>query len=124
MKQDSPQFDFNKVGRQMPYSTPEGYFEQSAAKLRETAKEYQHELQPQNLASRAAALRNRTSLFSWWYAVAACATIVGGILALFRMADLKKNDNNIPAVYSQNDNNTEDWSGFADADLFLDNMNW
>lgn len=102
MNQNIPQFDFSQVGKRTPYRVPEGFFADNEKEILSKLA-----LQP---AKQYIPLRR-------WVGYAAVATVllvaVVYPLATYRWSEEKP-------VYSSQ----EDWSQFADADLFLENMNW
>ena len=107
MKQDI----FTQVGKRTPYSTPEGFFAQQEQTLKMVARE----VTPTSV--------NRPLLSKWWYAIAACALL---LIAVYPVAQLIKSPSatdNAP-IYSQTSSASDDWSDFAEADIFMDNMNW
>ncbi len=109
MKQDI----FTQVGKRTPYRTPEGFFEQQEQTLKQAIKPIVH----------------RTSLHrTWFYAIAACAML---LIAVYPVMQLVRSSSDTLApvsdtapVYSQTSSVSDDWSDFAEADVFLDNMNW
>lgn len=108
MTQSTSTFDFSRVGKQTPYRVPEGYMEQQEQSLLASIQS-----QPTTHKTLSASL--------WiWYA-AACAVL----LAIYPAIRLVHRATDIAPVYSQTPTTTaDDWSDFADADIFLDNMNW
>ena len=106
MKTKTPEFDFSSVGKRMPYRTPDGFFEQSAADLRNAVQ-----------------MRKHSSHRRRWYAVAASVSLLLAVSAsifYYRMEE-----QNAVSVYCQTDaEQNNEWSSFAEADLFLENMNW
>lgn len=111
MKNQTNTFDFNSVGKATPYTVPDDFFAQSKKSLQQIANEVEDREQP---------LRFRR----WWYGIAASVALMGGIAALWQFSFDKQAKNNAVVVYTQGDDKTEDWSAFAEADLFLENMNW
>lgn len=117
MKTDSSQFDFTKVGKRTPFRTPEGFFEAAQKKL----------LQSSGQDLRQHSFVHRTSLHrTWYYAIAALLLLVIGIFALIRFIPQQAPAHEAHATdvpfYSQTYDNSVDWSDFADADIFLDNI--
>ena len=107
MKSDKQQFDFCQGGKQMPYRTPDGYFEQSAQQLKDLVV-----AKPKyNYSSR------------WWYGVAATLLLACAVYGLTAYISYKSDSRVVP-VYSQNADNAGEWNDFAESDLFLDNMDW
>ena len=111
MKQDI----FTQVGKQTPFRTPEGFFEQQEQTLKQSICHQPSAIRP---------LRRR-----WWYAAAASVILIGGIYGITRLIMLPTADSALypsdsAPIYSQTSSSSDDWSDFADADLFMDNMNW
>ena len=110
MKQDI----FTQVSKRTPFRTPEGFFEQQERTLKKAISNQQPVVRP---------------LYrKWWYAAAASALL---LIAVYPVIQLVKSssDSLVPAsdttpIYSQTSSVSDDWSDFADADVFLDNMNW
>ena len=115
-------FDFSKVGKRTPYRTPDGYFELSE----QLVKARSHR-----------PVVHRTALhrtLNWSFAIAAAIALVIGIFGILRTTlpttvptDLPLYSQTISAeepLYSQTDDASDDWSDFADADIFLDNLDW
>lgn len=111
MKQDI----FTQVGKQTPFRTPEGFFEQQERTLKQAVSHQPSAVRP---------LRRK-----WWYAAAASVILIGGIYGITRLlvhpsdALVIYSPDSAP-IYSQTSSVSDDWSDFADADVFLDNMNW
>ena len=94
---------FEQVQKQMPYRTPEGFFDAEEQKLKH-------------------AIRRRASKQLWLrYAAAAAVLIVAAIYPLTQL--LSSHANEVP-VYVQTDNTQGEWTEFAEADIFLENMDW
>ena len=104
MKQDI----FTQVGKRTPFCTPEGFFADQEQTLKEVVSHQTSAVRP----------LHRT----WYYAVAASVILIGGIYGITRLV-VHPSADAIP-VYSQTSSVPDDWSDFADADVFLDNMNW
>ena len=102
---------FDQVGKRTPFRTPDGFFEQSEQTLR--AQIPNHKSKIINL--------------KWTYGIAASLVLVVGIWSLVRFIP---QPTQTPAseepVYAQTEapiySSSSDWSDFAEADLFLDNM--
>lgn len=109
MEQSPLPFDFNTVGKKTPYLTPEGYFERSEAALKAQERLLNN--------------RSRTTLRRWIYGTAASVVLLLSAIAIKNITNLKPQEAT-PAVYCQNANATEDWHDFAEADIFLENMDW
>lgn len=107
MMKTPTEFDFSTVGKQMPYRVPEGFFEQSERQLKAAV---------QSQSGRRKVSRR------WWYAAAAIMLLLLAVYPVTRL--LQRSDRSEVAVYCQTDGTSEDWDGFADADLFLENMDW
>ena len=107
MKQDI----FTQVGKRTPYRTPEGFFAGQEHALKQAVCH-----QP---------IVNRKSLNrKWIYAVAACAVVLIAVYPVIKLVNSSA-DSFAPApVYSSTSSASDEWSDFADADIFMDNMNW
>lgn len=105
MKTNDTQFDFSKIGKQTPYRTPDGYFEQSERQLRAIAHLSPH--------------RKRL-----WYGIAAGLVLAVGISVIISKTAHSELANGNEAVYSQTYDSPDEWADFAEADMFLDNMDW
>jgi hypothetical protein len=98
---------FDQVQKRTPYQVPENYFAHSKSRLRPTSHR------------------------RWYWTIAASLVLVAGIWSIVRLVSPS-----LPAldttVYSSAVNSSpvysttpaDDWSDFAEADLFLENMNW
>ena len=93
---------FNQVGKKMPYTTPEDFFNRSEKELRSI-------------------VHRKSFNRKWYYGIAASIVLAIGIFGIVRFSS--------PAAtrveasfYSQTYDNSADWSDFADADIFLDNI--
>lgn len=109
------QFDFSEVGKHTPYRTPEGFFDQQEQTLKKVTRSQPSIVRPLHR--------------KWWYAVAASLILIGGIYGVNRLLMHPSTGSSLYAqdsapVYSQTSSASDDWSDFADADLFMDNMNW
>jgi hypothetical protein len=100
MKQDI----FEKVGKRTPFRTPEGYFEASEQLLK--------------ARSHRPVLNSRR----WYYGIAASILLTVGIFSIVRFSSPTATQVEA-SFYSQTYDNSADWSDFADADIFLDNLN-
>lgn len=108
MKQDI----FTQVGKRTPYRTPEGFFEQQEQTLKKAISNQQPVVRPLHR--------------KWWYAAAASIILIGGIYGVTRLLvypSASYTSDSAP-IYSQTSPVSDDWSDFADADIFMDNMNW
>ena len=105
MKQDI----FTQAGKRTPYRIPEGFFAQQEQTLKQAVSNPQ--------------IVNRQSFNrKWFYAAAASIILIGGIYGVTRLLVLPSSDT-VP-IYSQTSSSSDDWSDFAEADIFMDNMNW
>ena len=109
------QFDFSEVGKRTPYRTPEGFFDQQEQTLKKVIRSQPSVVRPLHR--------------KWWYAVAASLILIGGIYGVNRLLMHPSTGSSLYAqdsapVYSQTSSASDDWSDFAEADLFMDNMNW
>lgn len=95
MTHSSTQFDFKKVGKRMPYRVPDGYF---------------NEANPITLKKR------------WIWAVAACVIVILSIYPILQWIYTPMQDQTL--IYTQLSESENDWDDFAEADIFLDNINW
>lgn len=110
MKQDI----FTQVGKRSPYCTPEGFFEQQEQVLKEVVISQKSAIRP----------LHRT----WLYAAAASILLLIAVYPVIQLVN-SSSDSLVPVsdttpIYSQTSSSSDDWSDFADADVFLDNMNW
>jgi hypothetical protein len=111
MKQDI----FTQVGKQTPFRTPEGFFVKQKQALKKVVSPQKSIVRPLHR--------------KWWYAAAASVILIGGIYGITRLlvhpsdALVIYSPDSAP-IYSQTSSVSDDWSDFADADVFLDNMNW
>jgi len=112
MKQDI----FSEIGKRTPFRTPEGFFEQQEQTLKQAVSRQISVVRP---------LRRR-----WWYAIAACALLLIAVYPVMQFVHSSSDSlapiSDTTPVYSQTSSSSasDDWSDFADADMFLDNMNW
>ena len=111
MKQDI----FTQVGKRTPFRTPEGFFEQQEQTLKKAISSQKSVVRP---------LRRK-----WWYAAAASVILIGAIYGVTRLlvhpsAGSAIYTPDFAPVYSQTSSVSDDWSDFADADIFMENMNW
>ena len=102
---------FDKVGKRTPYKVPDGYFERSKTSLEQSAVSHQLFV-PRKLPHRI-----------WIYGIAASVVLAIGILGIIRMT-MPTVEPTAEPLYAQTYDSSTDWSDFADADLFLDNMEW
>lgn len=111
MKQDI----FTQVGKQTPFRTPERFFVKQEKALKKVVSPQKSIVRPLHR--------------KWWYAAAASVILIGGIYGITRLLVHPSTGSSHYAqdsapVYSQTSSTSDDWSDFADADVFLDNMNW
>ena len=110
MKQDI----LTQVGKQTPFRTPEGFFEQQERTLKKAIRNQQPVVRP---------------LYrKWRYAAAASALLLIAVYPVIQLVN-SSSDSLVPVsdttpIYSQTSSVSDDWSDFAEADVFLDNMNW
>ena len=114
MKQDI----FETVGKRTPYKVPDGFFEQSEQQLK-TALLTEHRPASPDRIQTALPLRRR-----WYYAIAASIVLVIGIFSVVRVAMREPTSIADEPIYAQTYDASDDWSDFADADIFLENMEW
>jgi len=93
---------FNQVGKKMPYTTPEDFFNRSEKELRSV-------------------VHRKSFNRKWYYGIAASIVLAIGIFGIVRF--FSPTATQVEAsFYSQTYDNSADWSDFADADIFLDNI--
>ncbi len=107
MKETPSQFDLTSIGKQMPYRVPDGFFDQSEQQLKSSV---------QSLSA------HRKTFHLRWYAIAAGVAVLLAIYPVSRL--LQRHVDAETPVYCQTDNASEDWTDFADADIFMENMDW
>ena len=103
MKQDI----FTQVGKRTPFRTPEGFFAQQELTLKQAVSQQNTVIRP---------LRR-----TWWYAAAAFAILLIAVYPVIQLVHSSSASDPAP-IYSQT--TSDDWSDFADADIFMENMNW
>ena len=111
MKQDI----FTQVGKRTPFRTPEGFFAQQEQTLKDKVTMYNVQRKP----------LHRT----WFYAAAACAILLIAVYPVMQLihrpsSSLSSGESRGELIYSQSSSAADDWSDFAEADIFMDNMNW
>ena len=114
MKMNKCENIFTQVGKRTPFRTPEGFFEQQERTLKKAISSQPSVVRP---------LRHK-----WWYAAAASALLLIAVYPVIQLVN-SSSDSLVPVsdttpIYSQTSSVSDDWSDFADADVFLDNMNW
>ena len=114
MKQDI----FETVGKRTPYKVPDGFFEASEQQLKTAALAEHRPASPDRIQT-TIPLRRR-----WYYAIAASIVLVIGIFSMVRFALQESASTADEPVYAQTYDASDDWSDFADADIFLENMEW
>ncbi|MBQ7530172.1 MAG: hypothetical protein IJT12_00510 [Paludibacteraceae bacterium] len=116
-------FDFSRVGKRTPYHVPESFFDKSRKKLVRKSRalskaQSQTASAPQSQTAPARPLRP-------WVRYAG---IAAGVLVLFSVAGLwhfARHESPVEAVYtSEGDLYDYSWEEFAEADIFLDEMDW
>ena len=106
MKQDI----FTQVGKRTPYRTPEGFFERQEQTLKKVISSQKSVVRPLHR--------------KWWYAAAASIILIGGIYRVTRLLvhpSASYTSDSAP-IYSQTSPVSDDWSDFAEADIFLDDI--
>ena len=112
MKQDI----FTQAGKRTPYRIPEGFFAQQEQTLKQAVSNPQ--------------IVNRQSFNrKWFYAAAACAILLIAVDPVMQLihrpsSSLSSGESRGELIYSQSSSAADDWSDFAEADIFMDNMNW
>ncbi len=95
---------FEQVQKQTPYRTPEGFFDTEEQELKR-------------------AIRRRASKRLWLrYAAAAAILLFAAVYPLMHLMH-SSHANEVP-LYVQTDNTQGEWTDFAEADIFLENMDW
>jgi len=111
---------FNQVGKKMPYTTPEDFFNRSEKELRAIANNKFETIVPlkgKEIINHKLPTVNRR----WYYAIAASIVLAIGIFGIVRFSSPTATQVEA-SFYSQTYDNSADWSDFADADIFLDNI--
>lgn len=93
---------FDQVGKKMPYTTPEDFFNRSEKELRSI-------------------VHRKSFNRKWYYGIAASIVLAIGIFGIVRFSSPTATQVEA-SFYSQTYDNSADWSDFADADIFLDNI--
>lgn len=101
MTQSYTSFDFSQIGKRTPYRVPDGFLAENEQQLLTQFAE--------RPAKRSVPLRR-------WLGYAAAAS-VALVLILYPIASRTASKGQIYAPQ-------EDWTQFAEADLFLENMDW
>ena len=100
-------FAFAQVRNLTPFRTPDGYFEQQEQSLKAAA------------ALRMTESRHRNGRL--WIAAADCAAMLLAIYPVTRMIHIAQAED--APVYCATDE-TDNWTDFANADIFMDETNW
>lgn len=94
------------MNRKMPFSTPAGFFQKSKVNILSSL-------------SSPKSFINRYRL--WGYGIAAAIALLCVLYPLFNSTfGLEQDDS---PVYGLSDSDSDDWSAFADADIFMENYN-
>lgn len=93
---------FDQIGKKMPYTTPEDFFNRSEKELRSI-------------------VHRKSFNRKWYYGIAASIVLAIGIFGIVRFSSPTATQVET-SFYSQTYDNSADWSDFADADIFLDNI--
>ena len=93
---------FDQVGKKMPYTTPEDFFNRSEKELRSI-------------------VHRKSFNRKWYYGIAASIVLAIGIFGIVRFSSSTATQVET-SFYSQTYDNSADWSDFAEADIFLDNI--
>ena len=109
MKMSKCEDIFTQVGKRTPFRAPEGFFAEQEQTLKRTFRNQKSVVRP---------LRR-----TWYYAVAASLILLIAVYPVIRLVEGPSATDSAP-IYSQTSSSSDDWSDFADADVFLDNMNW
>ena len=115
MKMNKCENIFERVQKRTPFRTPAGFFEKQEQTLKDKVTKYNVQRKPLHR--------------KWWYAAAASVILIGGIYGITRLLVLPSAGSDIftpdtAPIYSQTSPVSDDWSDFAEADIFMDNMNW
>ena len=125
MKPNNDTFDFNSVGKRMPYRTPEGFFEANKQRLVEKAATAQEVVKEENAMAEKKPRKEILTLNRsrhWRGMVIGAAATIALLVASYGIARWAITAESIyPADVSlAYADDGEDWSDFADADIFLD----
>lgn len=102
MTQGYTSFDFSQIGKRTPYRVPDGFLAENEQQL---------------LTQFAERPIKRVISIRRWLGYAAVASIALALIVYPIVANRIASKGQIYAPQ-------EDWTQFAEADLFLDNMNW
>lgn len=107
MNNTTSQYDFSRVGKAMPYRVSQDRMEHSKALLRDRL----------HMLERRALLRRS-------YIAVAAVILLAVVYPLVRIVMDKASDSSqIAPIYSVT-SPADNWSDFAEADIFLDSMDW
>ena len=130
MKPNNDTFDFSSVGKRMAYRTPEGFFEANKQRLMEEVATAQKAAEASSLAAETAIAEKkpRKEILTlnrsrhWRGMVIGAAATIALLVASYGIARWAITAESIyPADVSlAYTDDGEDWSDFADADIFLD----
>lgn len=130
MKPNNDTFDFSSVGKRMPYRTPEGFFEANKQRLMEEVATAQKAAEASSLAAETAMAEKkpRKEILTlnrsrhWRGMVIGAAATIALLVASYGIVRWAITAESIyPADVSlAYADDGEDWSDFADADIFLD----
>lgn len=104
MKNNQHIFDFDKVGKRLPYNVPDGFFDNSEQRLKTKVNAKQHTIK-------------------WHYVAVATVAVLIGLAAVIRLS-YPKPENTNTIVYGSTEQQNNEWTDFAEADIFMENMNW
>lgn len=112
----TPQDIFEQVGKRMPYRTPDGYFDHAAADLKKAV--------ATQCPSIAQPHASRLRRYIWISSAAAVMLIAIAIYPIHQYLNKERTMANITPIYCETDNINDGWEEFANADIFLENMDW
>ena len=107
---------FERVQKRTPFRTPEGFFEQQEQTLKQTVRPIESE----------PAVRPLHHV--WYYGIVAAIILLLAIYPVMRLVHRSSSSRSVgegqeELIYTQS-TSSDDWADFADADIFMDNMNW
>ena len=125
MKPNNDTFDFSSVGKRMPYRTPEGFFEANKQRLVEKAATAQEVVKEENAMAEKKSRKEILTLnrSRHWRGMeigeAATIALLVASYGIVRWAITAESiyPADVSIAYADDG---EDWSDFADADIFLD----
>lgn len=107
---------FEQVGKRMPYRTPDGYFGHAATDLKKAvATKCPSVAQPHT---------SRSRRYIWISSAAAIMLIAITIYPIYQWIKTDYSTAIITPIYCESDNVNNGWEEFANADIFLENMDW